>query len=35
MNGSLLDEFIDELATRDEADRLSAVVEPGTDEDDE
>jgi hypothetical protein len=27
MTGSLLDEFIDELATRDEADRLSAVNE--------
>lgn len=27
MTGSLLDEFIDELATRDEADRLSAIGE--------
>ncbi len=35
MNGSQLDEFIDELGTRDEADRLSAVVESGADEDDE
>jgi hypothetical protein len=27
MTGSLLDEFIDELSTRDEADRLSSVGE--------
>jgi protein subunit release factor A len=27
MTGALLDDFIDELATRDEADRLSAISE--------
>ena len=35
MNSSLLDEFIDELATRDEADRLSAVSITATNDEDE
>ena len=36
MNSSLLDEFIDELATRDETDRLSAVsITAANDEDEE